>query len=430
MTPISVNDNFVYFKNGMLNAIKLFKTLYEDNKNIFYYSNNKLYVNNLEQLLSVQGSFPFAYKFGEEFVINNIKNFRDNICVNPILYILSLEILITNCKDLHDIIKYKDKFLKVSLFLKKFYNESHFPKVKLTATDLKSVFGKYVDDNFLNTIIKTLVENDYNIEILESKENKITVDNYYRLKSSMINGRPFEYTCRVFITNELNKNLYVKLAGLNFPILVICSSYDENINFYSTNIRVIKISQTLMIQRYNDLCLLSGFGKGYYNLDENEFNEYSFGKLKFYKFIDGVLYLQFFKYFDKQSKHISYLNKKETLDRYYMLQGYNLTIHTTEEYMEVVRHIVTIIKSLKFSGAFYNEISTLDLIDYNFSNVEGDSIIHDFIFALKDAFMKSLSMTKKDLLNKKNLKSFWILDYYLNTFMLLDSNINVLYKIY
>ena len=227
--------------------------------------------------------------------------------------------------------------------------------------------------------------------------------------------------CRIFITNELTEDLYARLSNLNFPILVICTSYSENINFYSSNIRIAQISQTLMMQRYNDLCYLTGFGKGFYNLNENELNEYSFGKLKSYKFLQGILYLEAEKYLKKDDKIIEYLNKKETLDRYYMLQGKNLTIHVTEENMEKVRHIVTLLKSLKYSGIFYNEITTLDLIRYNFDKIDEDLTIKSFIETLEKIYKE---------LFKNNKKSFWSLDYYLNTFTLLDSNINILCKLY
>ena len=371
MIPVCINDNFVYFKNGILNTIKLFKTIYNDDKNIVYFS-DKLYINNLEQLLNLpkQQELPFAYRFGQQFILNNIKNFRDNICINPILYLLALELLITKVKDIKEFEYYKDKFFKVALFLRQFYKNSELPKVKLTNEDLKSIFKEYFDDEFLKSIIKILLEENYNTEIIESKENKILGDNYYRINARLINGRPFEYTCRIFITNELTEGLYARLSNLNFPILVICTSYSENINFYSSNIRIIQISQTLIMQRYNDLCYLTGFGKGFYNLNENELNEYSFGKLKSYKFLQGILYLEVEKYLKKDDKRIEYLNKKETLDRYYMLQGKNLTIHVTEENMEKVRHIVTLLKSLKYSGIFYNEITTLDLIHYNFDKID------------------------------------------------------------
>ena len=96
---LSINKNLPLVKRGMLDAIKLFKVQYLNNKNIILYSNKKIYINNIEQLLQQSSIKDKNYTFGFNFVLENIKNFRDNICVNPILYLLSLEIIIKSLEN-------------------------------------------------------------------------------------------------------------------------------------------------------------------------------------------------------------------------------------------------------------------------------------------------------------------------------------------
>lgn len=427
MEPIPMNDNIIYFKKGVLDTIKLFKTIYKDSKNILYYS-DQLYINNLEQLLKNTSDMkPYVYTLGEQIVLTSIKDFRENICINPILYLLALETLIESLKDFDWLGQYIGKFEEINTFLKDFYKNSLLPKVQITPQDIKSTFKQYLDNSFLEKVVTESIKKA-NITIEESKQNLILEDKYYKIKARLISGSVYGQDLKCFITDTLTKELYEKLCAFNFKILVICT--EASVEIKNSNINVVVISKTSMMNYYQDLALLTGFGKGFFNLDINELNSYSFGQVKEYKFSYSTLYISVEKYFKEDDEKIAYLNKKETLDRYYMMQGKNITIQVQEEFLEIVRHIVSLSKSLQNSGVFYNEITTLNLITYNFEFIKDDLTIRTFIKKIYEKYLKLLGISNIDAAENNHSDDYWSLDYYLNTFALLESNVKSLYKIY
>ena len=145
---LSINKNLPLVKRGMLDAIKLFKVQYLSNKNIVLYSNKKIYINNIEQLLQQSPIKDKNYTFGFNFVLENIKNFRDNICVNPILYLLSLEIIIKNLENTSALDEFKNKFTKINEFLSSYYKTSLLSKVDLKVRDIENIFQDILCDDF------------------------------------------------------------------------------------------------------------------------------------------------------------------------------------------------------------------------------------------------------------------------------------------
>ena len=427
MEPIPMNDNIIYFKKGILDTINLFKTLYKDSKNILYYS-DQLYINNLEQLLkSTSDMKPYAYTFGEQIVLTSIKDFRENICINPILYLLALETLVESLKDFNELSEYVGKFEEINSFLKQFYKNSLLPKVRITPQDIKSIFKQYLDNLFLEKVVTESIKKA-NITIEESKQNLILEDRYYKIKARLVSGSIYGQDLKCFITDTLTKELYEKLCVFNFKILVICT--ESLIEIKNSNLNIVVISKTFMMNYYQDLALLTGFGKGIFNLDIDELNSYSFGQVKEYKFSYSMLYISVNKYFEENDDKISYLNKKETLNRYYMMQGKNITIQVQEEFLEIVRHIISLSKSLQTSGVFYNEITTLNLIAYNFEFGKNDLTITVFIKKLYEKYLKLLGISNIEAAENNHNDDYWSLDYYLNTFALLESNVKSLYRIY
>lgn len=427
MEPIPMNDNIVYFKKGILDTIKLFKVIYKDNRNVLYYS-DQLYVNNLEQLINSQSaSKPFAYTFGEQIVLTALKDFRENICINPILYLLALETLIESLKDFNWLGQYVGKFEEINNFLKDFYKNSPLPKVQITSQDIKLIFKQYLDNPFLEKVVIESIKKA-NVTIEESKQNLILEDKYYKIKARLYAGSIYEQNLKFFIVDSLTKDLYLKLCSTNLKILVICS--EVNIEIKNPNINVVIVSKTTLMKHYQDLSLLTGFGKGFFNLDIDELNSYSFGQVKEYKFSYSTLYISVEKYFKEDDEKIAYLNKKETLDRYYMMQGKNITIHVQEEFLEIVRHIISLSKSLQNSGVFYNEITTLNLIAYNFEFIKDDLTIRTFIKKIYSKYLKLLGINGTEAVKINYSDGYWSLDYYLNTFALLESNVKSLHRIY
>lgn len=427
MEPIPMSDNIIYFKKGILDTIKLFKTIYKDARNILYYS-DQLYINNLEQLLKNTSSMkPYAYTFGEQIVLTSIKDFRENICINPILYLLALETLIESLEDFDWLGQYVGKFEEINTFLKDFYKNSLLPKVQITSQDIKSIFKQYLDNPFLEKVVAESIKKA-NITIEESKQNLILEDKYYKIKARLISGSIYGQDLKCFIIDTLTKELYEKLCAFNFKILVICT--ETQVEIRNSNINVVIISKTSMMNYYQDLALLTKFGKGIFNLDIDELNSYSFGQVKEYKFSYSMLYISVNKYFNEDDEKISYLNKKETLNRYYMMQGKNITIQVQEELLEVVRHIVSLARSLQDSGVFYNEVTTLNLIAYNFEFVKDDIVIRTFTKKLYEKYLKLLGISNIAAAENNHSDDYWSLDYYLNTFALLESNVKSLCRIY
>ena len=80
-----------------------------------------------------------------------------------------------------------------------------------------------------NSIKKT------NLEVIESKENKITEDNYYRLRSSHICGPLSKDNCKIVIGYELKKDFYRFVCNQIYPTIIFCSKIDFEIDKYNCN---------------------------------------------------------------------------------------------------------------------------------------------------------------------------------------------------
>lgn len=432
---IEIAQNFSLFKKGIFDTFKMFKMMYQNDHNILFLKNNTLYINNVEQLVNERSKATDAYSFGVDFALQNLKNFRENICINPILYIVALETLLNSITDIRDLEKYS--FKKLSDSLKWYYEESSLKRAIITMPCIKKLFIKESEDKFLNEVIER-VYTPSNVEIVESKHNRIVKHKYYKLKARFINGSIYGEKQKLFVVDILTKELFAKLVNLAMPILVLCSETDfEVTNTYLLSIYV--VSKTEIIKHYTDICLLTGFGRGFQNLDTNELNSYSFGDIKEFKF-DGTLMFSSEVYYNASELERMGIKDKYS---YYALQGKNLTIETTEEYLEKVRCIVSIIKSLQNNGIFYGECKTLRILRTSYNVV--DKILSDFIETLLRNYLNLFKFniqTINEVVNNPVLKSnfnaingkyddeyFTSLDYYLNIFNLLDSNVKVLSKL-
>ena len=293
-------------------------------------------------------------------------------------------------------------------------------------------------DKFLNEVIEQ-VYTPSNVEILESKQNKLIKHKYYKLKCKFVAGNIIGADSCIFIAQVLTHELYTKLITMRIPIIVLyCFSEVELAN--NTLVSFFNISPTTYIKQYNDLCILTGFGRGYQNLDVNELNSLSFGRVKDYKFIDGELQLSSHVYLLANDLILKSVKDKYS---YYALQGKNLTIECTEEYLEKVRCIVSIIKALQNNGIFYGECKTLRILKSSYQ--VQDKKLADLIDVILRNYLslfKFNSTVIDEIVNNNQLKSnfnvicgnyddeyFTSLDYYLNVFNLLDSNVKVLSRL-
>ena len=85
---IEIAQNFSLFKKGIFDTFKMFKMMYQNDHNILFLKNNTLYINNVEQLVNERSKATDAYSFGVDFALQNLKNFRENICINIALQFL------------------------------------------------------------------------------------------------------------------------------------------------------------------------------------------------------------------------------------------------------------------------------------------------------------------------------------------------------
>ena len=436
---IAINTNFSEFRQGIFDACKLFKTIYQKNRYVLLYEDNQLFKNNLERLCNIKNDSYGAYSFGYFFVQRNVDNFRQNICINPILYITALENIVRNCRDIKDFEKYKGINNEICQVIKDYFEISNLSKAMITLQDVKNLFNE--DNKFLNQVIEQSYYQS-NVQIIESKENKIVQDKYYRIKGNLICGEFYKQDCFIFITDCIDRKLYKALLELRRHILIICTACDVEVenSYYLT---IIKTSLTAFVKHYDSICILTGAGRGYYNLELEELNHYSFGQVKEFKFVDGELQFSVNEYLLANDTRLDKYNTKESRNVYYSLQGKNTIIYTTEENMEKVRNITSLVKSLVLEGVFYDEIKTLKLLEYYFNTKP--FIAHFCIDILKDFLtindVDNITIEKiiqnKDLLKTYDLKTkqfiqsenFQALDYYRTTFSLLESNINTLYKL-
>lgn len=432
---ISINENLDQFRKGVYDTCRLFKTMFQNDRNIILSKDNVNYINNIGRLLDLKTNNNSSYNFGVNFTLTQIQNFRENICINPILYILSLELLLEKITDLRQLEKYD--FKKLSDSLSWYYKESSLPRAIITKDCIKRLFVKESQDDFLNKVIDEAY-NPSNVEIIEFKYNSIVKHKYYKIKARFINGQIYGENYKIFIIDVLTKELFTKLVNLAVPILIICSETNFEItNTYLLSIYI--VSKTEIIKHYTDICLLTGFGKGFQNLNIEEFNNYSFGSVKEFKF-DGTLMFSSEVYYTAHE-----LEKMGIKDKYsfYALQGKNLNIFCTEEYLEKVRSLVSTIKALQNNGIFYTEVKTLRIMGKLYSSL--DNILYDFLNKLLKRYLELFNFDSnviEEIINNQNLQSsfdvrsakydndiFTSLDYYLNVFDLLDGNVKVLSKL-
>jgi len=434
---MNVNANLPHFKQGVLDTCKLFKVIFRDDRNVIISKDSINYINNIDQIFSLKKENNDAYNFGVNYTLTQIQNFRENICINPILYILAFEELIYNIQDLRDLEVYD--FKKVVNFLEWYYDNSSLSKAKVNKLDIQRLFYKERQDKFLSKIID-LVCNKCNVEIVQSKANNIIKHKYYKLRARYLSGQIYGTDYRIFVTNTLTKDLFTKLVNIRFPILVICNNTDFEVT-NSYNLSIFTITSIEMIQNYLYICMLTGCGRGYQNLDNEELNSYSFGTIKEFKFIEGTL--QFSGNVQYEAKQVEQFNHKETLDKYYALQGKNLLIECTEEYLERVKSIVSTIKALQNNGIFYTEPKALKILIYSLQN---EQYLQSFIQNLLKNYLLlfhfnyniiqevidngDLSASFNVNTGKYDEEIFTSLDYYLNIFTLLDSNVKTLSRLY
>lgn len=439
---LEINKNLNIVKQGIFDAIELFKIQYAKNKNIIIDKNNTIYVNNIEQILTRDESKNKYYLFGFNFVLDNINNLRANICINPILYLLSLQILFSKINNLKELNRFTKQFEECNNYIKNYYKMSSLSKAKVSLDDIELRFNNLLTTDFIKKVCEYAFEPCF-IQIQESKQNNIYYSDLYELRATYVCGRKIiDEETDVFLwwNGSITEERLVKFLEFigNRKVVLICFHLkSELLQFIKNNF----INITVYIipeNRGDDICKITKceIYDGFSRLED-----YKTGKLKKLIFSEGILKLKNIL-LDEKDIHLD-PKKREHQERYYMLLGKTLKIECTEDIMENVRAIVSLIKSISLEGVFYDIPTTLKLLTFCTKN----NALKKFLNALLREYLLLNEINILDtemFISQQNLKktidvktgnfvenkSFTAISLYLNTFGLLESNIEVMKKVY
>lgn len=451
MMNLEINKNIEIVKKGMLDVIELFKVQYASNKNIIIDKNNTLYINNIEQILTKDTNKDKHYLFGFNFVLDNIKNFRNSICINPILYLLSLEVIVNKITNFNQLKKYKGLFKKCNEFILNYYKVSALSKAKIDLKDIEIGFKDLLNDDFIKKVCEIVYEPS-NVQIQESKQNSIIKSKLYEIKAKKLCGKIYSDKPQeiMFWFYNLNLDNLLKFKDFiyrnNKEIVVLCSDIKDDIlqeiKNISSNISFYQLTPS-NAYKATDLIYLTGADILPFDFS-TRLEDYKFGKLKEFIFKDSILCIRGTEELKEDDKRITHLKKKDTYNRYYMILGKTIKIECQEEIMENVRAITSIIRSLSLEGVFYDIASTLKLLLIYFQQSHTMTLFLIELIKKYFALNNINSINVYKFIKQENMdtilsfktgefvkeKSFTTISLYLNTFGLLESNIEVMSKLY
>lgn len=451
MMNLEINKNIEVVKKGMLDAIELFKVQYASNKNIIIDKNNTLYINNIEQILTKDTNKDKHYLFGFNFILDNIKNFRNSICINPIIYLLSLEVIINKITNFNQLKKYKGLFKKCNEFILNYYKVSALSKAKIDLKDIEIGFKDLLNDDFIKKVCEIVYEPS-NVQIQESKQNSIIKSKLYEIKAKKICGKIYSDKPQeiMFWFYNLNLDNLLKFKDFiyrnNKEVVVLCSDIKDDVLQEIKNISSnISFYQLTPSNAYKTIDLIYLTGADILPFDfSTRLEDYKFGKLKEFIFKDSILCIRGTEELKEDDKRIAHLKKKDTYNRYYMILGKTIKIECQEEIMENVRAITSIIRSLSLEGVFYDIASTLKLLLIYFQQSHTMTLFLIELIKKYFALNNINSINVYKFIKQENMdtilsfktgefvkeKSFTTISLYLNTFGLLESNIEVMCKLY
>lgn len=404
MNIININNDFI---SGALKAIELFKVVFDVNKNVIITSEEKIHINNTELLLQERNFNNKEFNFGFNFVLKNIEEYRNTLCINPIFYLLLLEqifllFLKYDKKQLNNLLK---DFEDLRKFLNDYKENSSLKNARPNFEELKIIENHFLKNDFLLNVAKEAYTLK-SIEIKEEKFNIIEEDNYYTLKCSKYGKGNIFYNKEVYIwfskitKKELNNFFdFVILNKKN--VVVFYNEADketqkeiEKISSYSNYLLFIHYPGLNFYDIMKDINILSGKTNKdiYYDNSFGSIFNYIPGKLKELKFEAGKLKIKSFKKYEQYEKYLDYLRNYNHLERFLMMKCDGIIIKCKENILEECRAIVSLSRSIYNSGVFYSEIFGFQL----------------FLYYLKNNFTKNKKYDIIDLL-VKSLKEFFLL---------------------
>lgn len=439
-----IDTNLNRFRESANKAIELFLTCFAPSKNILYFSDSKVFINNLEQLL---GQEQYNFGFGFRFIIENIEKFRKDFCVNPVLYLIFLLCLLDRKVEWRELGNYD--FSLFTNFLKDYRANSVFSKVKLSLEDIFNIINETtsLDSVFLKEVVEKAYSNN-NIIIIEDKFNHIERDPNYSLKAFFYSKQPIiqrtkfipwegKFTQKdldyfISLTYQTQEKICFTLGDVDTEVKEKIKSVAHSNDLLS----FIHIPSSYYLRYVEDLKILSG-AQILFNPIYTKLDEYVFG------YLDGVT---------KQAEQVKVLGSiklkegdirlsylKGRSERLSNVLGNNYNIRVVSDLLEKVRTLVSFARGIYKEGVFFNEPQTLNLMKIYLDNPLYTDLIDKVIRKYLNLFeVPPLQM--EEVLKQKDFKQsfnpvtkkfqknsiFSSFTYYINTFKLLESNVKVL----
>lgn len=384
---IDVRNNLLDFQNGALKAIKLFKVVFDVNKNIIISKNEKLHINNTELMLEKQNGNNKEFLFGFNYVLENIEEYRKQLCINPIFYLLILEYIIKNLDKIKEI---ENIVCKIEKFVADYYKNSNLCKARPTFDELCFIQEDNIKNDFLKEVAKVSYDLTH-ITIKEDKFNLIEKNPYYTIKANHYgyNKEYKNYEVIIWFSKITLKELkeFENFVLLNRKKVVVFYNdsdketieHIKNYISYDDSIAFVHISGLSFYDKMRDIQIICGCQSNYFDSSFQKIYDYQFGKLDYLKFDFSEIKMLGSKKYEDVKQQLSYLNNYNKLERLLTLQHKCYIIHINGEYLENTRCIVSSCRSMYNNGVFYNEIGTISLMLYFFREKKVINFLEDIL---------------------------------------------------
>lgn len=439
-----IDTNLNCFRESANKAIQLFLTCFAPSKNILYFSDSKVFINNVEQLL---GQDQYNLGYGFRFVLENIEKFRKEFCVNPVLYLLFLKCLLNRKTEWKELEKYD--FSLFTKFLTFYRDNSVFGKAKISLDDIFNIINEtaVLDSDYLKKVVEKSYS-DNNIVIIEDRFNAVERDPNYNLKAFFYSKQPITQRTKLILWEgkftEENLKTFIQYTyntqeKLCFALGDIDTEVKEHIKktvLSNSLLSFIHIPSVYYLKYAQDLRALSG-AQSFFNPNYCNVNDYVFG------FLDGVCkqaeqvkILGSIKLTEKDIR-LNYL--KGHSERLANILGNTYNIRVVPELLEKVRTLVSFARGTFREGVFFNEPQTLNLAKLYLDNPLYTDLVDKVLREYLSLFEVPPLQTE-EVLKQKDFKQsfnpvikkfqknniFSSFTYYINTFKLLESNVKIL----
>ncbi len=428
---LEIEKNLQQFKKGANIAIKLFLTQFAIDKNILISRDNIVHVNNLELITEIEEETKDVFNFGFNFVLDNIREYRKVLTINPIFYLLFLKQLVNTIsyKDLNSepIEQLKENFL--------FYKDnSAFKNLKLKLSEVEKFLDNYINNDFFKEVVNICYSLN-RIQIKENIINEIEYDPYYSFKAIRYaaSDKYKDYDC-CFLVDKLDLSFLFDLRSFlmknNKKCVIFFNEMDDSVKKsleetkkYIDNIIFIYCPGANYYSLSSDLKKVTEAASMF--LSRNEMHLYKFGKIKELIFEAGEVKILGRKFNGNEPELfnlISQIKQGDTeslkfTNRLQMLKQESYIIKVKQEDLEKCRAISSIARSMYNNGIFYTETLALPIF---IEMTENNKVKNILINILKE-YLELAGCPSTDYIKILNNNDFK-LTYNINTYKF-DKNV-------